>query len=133
MGFGLETGFIDHFKTRLMTTLNYSAIADLHTSQITTAHAKSFQSAVSSPVFPGNGFKQWRFFSFHPHFIARWLSTALTKPSLQRLPYSSLPSLQLSLHLSSLSHLGMDCVENTASNSSSIVALDSLPWQSVCL
>jgi hypothetical protein len=45
-GFGLEIRFIDHFNTRFVTTLNYSAIADLHTSQITTAHAKSFQFAV---------------------------------------------------------------------------------------
>jgi hypothetical protein len=28
-GFGLVTGFIDHFNTQLITTLNYSAIADL--------------------------------------------------------------------------------------------------------
>jgi hypothetical protein len=48
-GFGLKIGFID---TRLVTALNYSAIANLHTLQITTAPAKSFQSAVSSPVFP---------------------------------------------------------------------------------
>jgi hypothetical protein len=48
-GFGLQIGFIDHFNTRLVTTLNYSTIADVHSLQITTAHAKSFQS-VSSPV-----------------------------------------------------------------------------------
>jgi hypothetical protein len=41
-GFGLEIGFIDHFNTRLVTTLNYSAVADLHNSQITIAHAKTF-------------------------------------------------------------------------------------------
>jgi hypothetical protein len=46
-GFGLKIGFIDHFNTQLVTTLNYSAIADLHILQITTPHAKSF---------PGNGF-----------------------------------------------------------------------------
>jgi hypothetical protein len=28
--FGLEIVFIDHFNTRLVITLNYSAIADLH-------------------------------------------------------------------------------------------------------
>jgi hypothetical protein len=51
-GFGLGIGFIDHFNTRLVTTLTYSAIADLHTLQITTAHAKPFQSAESSSVVP---------------------------------------------------------------------------------
>jgi hypothetical protein len=50
-GFGLEIGFIDHFNTRLLTTLYYSVIADLHTLQITTAPAKSFQSAITS-YFP---------------------------------------------------------------------------------
>jgi hypothetical protein len=50
MEFGLDIEFTDYFNTRFMNTLNYCAIADLHTLQITTAHAKSFQSAVSSPV-----------------------------------------------------------------------------------
>jgi hypothetical protein len=49
-GFGLEIGFIDHFNTRLMTTLNYSAIADLHTLQITRASLSLFQPAVCSPL-----------------------------------------------------------------------------------
>jgi hypothetical protein len=31
--FGLEIGFIDHFHTRLVITLNYSAITDFHTLQ----------------------------------------------------------------------------------------------------
>jgi hypothetical protein len=52
MGIGLEFGFIDHFNERLMTVLNYSAIADLHTLQITTAHAKHSQSAMFSLVVP---------------------------------------------------------------------------------
>jgi hypothetical protein len=42
--------------THKVTTFNYSAIADSHTLQFSTAHAKSFQSAVSSSTFPGNGF-----------------------------------------------------------------------------
>jgi hypothetical protein len=33
-----------------MTTLKYSAIPNIHTSQIITAHTKSFQPALSSPV-----------------------------------------------------------------------------------
>jgi hypothetical protein len=35
-------GFIDHFKTRLGTASNYSATANLHNSQITTASAEPF-------------------------------------------------------------------------------------------
>jgi hypothetical protein len=45
---GLEIGFIDYFNTWLVTTLNYSVIADLHTLQIPTAHAKPFQSPTVS-------------------------------------------------------------------------------------
>jgi hypothetical protein len=54
MGFGLKIGFIDHFNTQLVTTINYNGITDLHTLQITTAHAKSIQSAFSS-CFPVTG------------------------------------------------------------------------------
>jgi hypothetical protein len=42
------TGFIDHFNTRHVTTLNFSAIVNLYTLQITTAHTKSFRSAFTS-------------------------------------------------------------------------------------
>jgi hypothetical protein len=45
-----EIGFIDHLQ--VVTTSNYNTIANFHTLQITTAHAKSFQSAVT---IPGNG------------------------------------------------------------------------------
>jgi hypothetical protein len=39
MGFGLENGFIDQIYTRLVSTINYSATADLHNSQITAVPA----------------------------------------------------------------------------------------------
>jgi hypothetical protein len=48
--FGLDILFIDHFTTRLMNTLNYSSISDLHILQITIAHVRAFQCAVFSPV-----------------------------------------------------------------------------------
>jgi hypothetical protein len=80
--FGLAIGFIDHFTIWLVTTLNYSAIANFQSLQITTAHTKSFQSAFTSR-FPitdlNNGHS----------------STAPTKSSLHRLLYNWLPSLQL--------------------------------------
>jgi hypothetical protein len=41
-GFGLEIGFINHFNTGLVTTLNYDAIANFHTLYITRAPVKSF-------------------------------------------------------------------------------------------
>jgi hypothetical protein len=41
-GYGLDVGFIDHLYIQLGTTSNYSATPDLHTLQITTAHAKTF-------------------------------------------------------------------------------------------
>jgi hypothetical protein len=43
---------LDLLTTSTHTTINYSTIADLHTLQITTAHTKPFQYAVSSPVVP---------------------------------------------------------------------------------
>jgi hypothetical protein len=50
---GLAIGFIEHLHTQLVTNSNYIAITDSHTLQFTTARAKSFQSAVSSPVVAG--------------------------------------------------------------------------------
>jgi hypothetical protein len=41
-------GFIDHLYTQLVTTSNYNAIANLHTLQITRAHAKFSQSSFTS-------------------------------------------------------------------------------------
>jgi hypothetical protein len=56
VGFGLEIGFIDHFNTRLVTKLNCSAIADLHTLQITITHTLVFSGRYSlHSSFPGNG------------------------------------------------------------------------------
>jgi hypothetical protein len=53
MGYGLDIGFIDHLYATLGTTSNYSANANLHNSQITTAPTKpSFQPAVSSTAVP---------------------------------------------------------------------------------
>jgi hypothetical protein len=47
-------GFIDHLYTPLGTS-TYSAIADLHTLQITAAPAKPFSSLRCHQPFPGNG------------------------------------------------------------------------------
>jgi hypothetical protein len=41
-GYGLYTGYIDHLYTLLGTTCTYSAIANLHNSQITITPAKPF-------------------------------------------------------------------------------------------
>jgi hypothetical protein len=48
MGFGLVIGFIELLQ--IVSTGNYSAIANPHTLQFTTARTKSSQSAVSLPV-----------------------------------------------------------------------------------
>jgi hypothetical protein len=47
-GFGLDVEFIDHLYIQLVTTSNYSTIANLHSSQITKAQAKPSQSAFTS-------------------------------------------------------------------------------------
>jgi hypothetical protein len=44
--FGLVNGFIDPLYTRLGSASNYSAIANLHTLKITTAHAKLSESSL---------------------------------------------------------------------------------------
>jgi hypothetical protein len=42
------TGIIEHLYTQLVTTSNYSAIANLHNLRITRTHSKSSQSACKS-------------------------------------------------------------------------------------
>jgi hypothetical protein len=55
--YGLVNGFIDHLCTPVGTTSNFSAIASLHTLQITAAPAKPFSSMLRlHQPFPGNGF-----------------------------------------------------------------------------
>jgi hypothetical protein len=49
-GLGLVIGFIEHLHTQLLSTSNYSVIANSHTVQFTTERSKSSQSVVSSPV-----------------------------------------------------------------------------------
>jgi hypothetical protein len=56
MGFGLVIGFIEHFH--IVTASIYSAIANSHTLKFTKVRTKSFQSAISSPVLPGNEYQQ---------------------------------------------------------------------------
>jgi hypothetical protein len=51
-GDALDVGFIDHLYTPLVTTGNYSAIANLHALQIATAPATLFQPAASSTAVP---------------------------------------------------------------------------------
>jgi hypothetical protein len=48
MEFGFVIGFIDHLQ--IVTTSNFNIIANSHMQQFTTSHAKSSQSALSSPV-----------------------------------------------------------------------------------
>jgi hypothetical protein len=50
-GFGLVIGFTEHLQ--IVTAINYSAIANSHTLQFTTARTKTSQSAVSSLEFAG--------------------------------------------------------------------------------
>jgi hypothetical protein len=53
----MVNGFTKHLYTRLGSTSNYSATADLHNSQITTAPAKPFSSLLClHEPFPSNGF-----------------------------------------------------------------------------
>jgi hypothetical protein len=118
MEVGLEIGFIDHFNTWLVTVLNYSAIANLHTSPITTAHSKSFQSAVfttHSLVAASNS----------GGFSASTLTSLLTGSQLHRLCllFTDTLTTELLLQLSSLQHLGTDRTENTIHCCTPIVSM----------
>jgi hypothetical protein len=55
MGFGLVTGFIEHLYTQLVTTSNYSAIANSHALQFIRACTKSSQSAFTSRFLVTDG------------------------------------------------------------------------------
>jgi hypothetical protein len=56
-GSGLEIGFIDHFNTWLVSTLNYSANGNLHALKITRARRLVFSVCYSRhQSFPDNGF-----------------------------------------------------------------------------
>jgi hypothetical protein len=101
-GFGLDIGFINYFNTQFVITLNYSAIADLHTLRITTSHANYFQSAVSLVVY-------WlRFLTVEILQLLRSVRCPLvlscTKSSLQRLPYNYQCFIWLTHSLTVISH-----------------------------
>jgi hypothetical protein len=90
MSFELVNGFTDHWHIWHRTTINYSATANLRSSQITTALAKPFSSLLClHQPFLGNGFKKWRSLSFscsRPLFSAsRAQLTKLTKLQTSRL------------------------------------------------
>jgi L-asparagine transporter-like permease len=74
-GFGLEIEFIDHLQ--IITTNHYNSIDNFHNLEITTAHAKSFQSSAFSTsrslVTASNNEDS---------------STAPTKSSIHRFPYN---------------------------------------------
>jgi hypothetical protein len=52
------------YNTPLVTTSNYSAVTNIYTLQVTTVLAKPFPALFLHQPFPGNGFEQWKFFSF---------------------------------------------------------------------
>jgi hypothetical protein len=73
MGFGLVIGFIAHLK--LVTTINFSTIADLHTLQLTTACSKYSQSAI---VFTSHCLATYssNVLCFCAYVIASWLQSS---------------------------------------------------------
>jgi hypothetical protein len=95
--FGFVIGFVLHFNTQSVTTLNYSAITDLDTLQFTRAHSLVF--SVCYWTLPGKGFQQELFFCLRAQMnteLPGWCSHYIT--------------------------VCMDRVENAVSNSFGIVA-----------
>jgi hypothetical protein len=72
--------FIDHLYTRLGTTSTYNAVADLHTLQISRAHAKSSQSAFTSR-FLVTDLNNGDYSAFCARAVARWLILLTTELS----------------------------------------------------
>jgi hypothetical protein len=118
-GFGLEIGFIDHFNARLVTALNYGAIVDLHTLQITVPYTLVILVCYClHGAFPGNG-------SNDDYSSASGIESSPTGGSVATvsscsscLPHS--PSARIT-------------VENPVSNSNSTGARRLLPRETVCL
>jgi hypothetical protein len=110
-GFELVIGFIDHFTTWLVATLNYSTITVFQTLHIITARIKSFQSAFTSRFLVTD-------------LNNRHSSTAPTKSPLHRLLYNWLPS-----KLFPLITPQHRPTENTAILFFFLV----FPWEHVCL
>jgi hypothetical protein len=117
---GLEIGFIDHLH--VVNASNYNAIANFHTLQTTTAHAKPFHSAVSSTVFP------WY----------RLLTVEILQlpPSL-RCPLAHMHRLSLPFANSLTTLFCFSCPPNhtsarTTEKTLFTVVLQSFPWECVC-
>jgi hypothetical protein len=114
-GFGLEISFINHFNIRLVTTLNCSNIADLHTLQITTAHAK---------------------FLVCCGFTSRSLVTASNIGNSSASPLSTLLSLLFTDSLTTLnscSSVPHNISTRTKEKTPFIIVLQSFPYEHICL
>jgi hypothetical protein len=89
-GFGLDTGFIDHFNTQLVITLNYSTITNFHTLNKSLEHMLSlFQPAVSSFVVARYQLQQWLFLSYCAQVLSEWLLPSNCKLSLHFFPLTT--------------------------------------------
>jgi hypothetical protein len=100
---------LTHLYTPLGTTSNYSAIANLHTLQITTAPVKPFSSLLYlQQLFPSNGFNSGHSSASRFHVVVRRISRNWTLVNCQ-LNYSAIysePPLQRSTQLPTLNWLG---------------------------
>jgi hypothetical protein len=120
-------GFIAHLYTQLVTTNNYSAIAN------SLQNVRSLLSLLYlHRLSPGNGFQRRSFLSFHVHFLTdrqpSHNSLLRLTPRLAAISHQ-LPTLLTAVSTlsskgswPSLYNLGTYRTENSASNSSSVVA-----------
>jgi hypothetical protein len=77
MEYGFTIGFSNHLYTPLGSTSNYSAIVNLHTSQITTTHAKSLAACVLNNRSPSTASKSRDFSASHAQVLS-------SQPSVQK-------------------------------------------------
>jgi hypothetical protein len=120
-GFGLEIRFIGHFNTRLVITLNYSAIADFHTLQTTTVHVVFSVCCVltSLTLVTASNYGN--------------SSSAPTKSSLHKLPYNLRTTHSVTTLTNFQTRLGYDILERIEWKTPFIVVIQLCPWERVCL
>jgi hypothetical protein len=122
-----------YWTLQLVTTSIYSAIANSYNVQLTTARTKSSQSAVFLSVVAGKGFQRLTFPLLWVPKLSLCLTYQLHRSSPLTISLTHQPTLYTPLHCSKLSRtvewysLGANHIENTASNSTSIVARRPLP------
>jgi hypothetical protein len=141
-GFWIGHGFMDHFNTQLIITLNYSVIGNFHTLQFTRAHNKSLQAC---SVFTSRCLVMAPSVAIHlfPFSSPLWMAAPFQLPTFltadshtfhtNLLVFSSLPDYQLSTFVTNwlLQTVPVKTSQHGLHENSSSVAVRLFPWENV--